>query len=93
MREWPLQNDRIRIGRNQQSCQIFINNPQVSWEHCDILYDRSRKQFQIVNHSGNRTYTQRGTLEREQSVCLQPGEWFYLQTNEQQFVFYVEVKS
>ncbi len=93
IREWPLWNDRIRIGRNRQSCQIFLNSPQISGEHCDIVFDRMGNQFQITNYSGNRTYTQRGTLEKGQSVCLQAGEWFYMQTNEQQYVFYVEVKS
>lgn len=91
-RPFMLQDNRIRIGRNQETCQIHIANRQVSWEHCDIWYDQDSNQFQISNHSGNGTYTQRGTLEKGKSLYLQPGEWFYLQTDERRYVFYVEVK-
>ncbi len=93
--EWEdirMEQDHLKIGRNQSGCQIHLANPQISWEHCDISYDRGRKQFFLLNHSGNRTYTQRGTLEKEKGVYLLPGEWFYLQTSEQQYVFYVEVR-
>lgn len=88
----PLSDKRIKIGRSRETCLISIGNPQISWEHCDIWYDPAKNQFQVTNHSGNGTYTQRGTLGKGQSLYLQPGEWFYLQTNEKQYIFYVEVE-
>lgn len=90
--EWQLPDNLLKIGRDQEHCHIYLGNPQISAEHCRIQYDSSENKFYIYNNSGNGTYTQRGTLKKGQSVWLQPGDWFYLQTTTQQYIFYVEVK-
>lgn len=88
---WAFKHDRLRIGRNAAQCDIQLVSNQISGLHCIAEYDSLEKKFRISNFSANRTYTGRGILDKGQSVNLEPGEWFYLQTREQRYIFYLEV--
>lgn len=91
MHRWAFKDGRLRIGRNAAECDIQLVSGQISGLHCIAEYDVQMNKFRITNFSANRTYTGRGILEKGQFVSLEPGEWFYLQTSEQRYVFYLEV--
>ena len=85
--------NQIKIGRNQAKCQYVIKNPQISGEHCEVTYDTENNQFYVKNYSRNYTYTKFGALLMGQSVTLKAGEWFYLQTQSQRHLFFLEVNE
>ena len=79
--------------RNRAKCQYVITNPQISGEHCEVTYDTENNQFYVKNYSRNYTYTKFGALLMGQSVTLKAGEWFYLQTQSQRYLFFLEVNE
>lgn len=82
---------RLTIGRGSNS-DIQLLNTQISSHHCDVSVNGDGYSFQVVNYSANRTYSSKGILEKNSYVDLAPGEWFYLQTNSDRFIFYLEVQ-
>ena len=88
-----LIHNQIKIGRNRAKCQYVITNPQISGEHCEVTYDTENNQFYVKNYSRNYTYTKFGALLMGQSVTLKAGEWFYLQTQSQRYLFFLEVNE
>ena len=58
-------NESLMIGRDA-GCQIVINDPRASRQHCTI--ERSHDQFVLQDHSGNGTYV---TVEGEKEILLQ----------------------
>ena len=87
-----LQNRYISIGRIRGQSDIVLEDCQVSARHCQLQYDAASQNFQLTNYSANRTYTSRGILEKNQSVGLKKGEWFYIQTSAERYIFYLEVE-
>lgn len=81
----------LTIGRSPGS-DIQILNPQISSNHCEVRFDTGSQSFRITNFSANRTYSSKGTLGKNNFVYLGPGEWFYLQTSSNRYIFYVEVQ-
>lgn len=88
---YMFSSDRLRIGRGPGS-DIQIVNSQISSNHCEVIYDSSGYSFKVINYSANRTYSSKGTLGKNNFVYLGPGEWFYLQTSSDRYIFYVEVQ-
>ena len=88
-----LIHNQIKIGRNRAKCQYVITNPQISGEHCEVTYDTENNQFYVKNYSRKYTYTKFGALLMGQSVTLKAGEWFYLQTQSQRYLFFLEVNE
>ncbi len=82
---------RMTIGRGSNS-DIQLLNTQISSHHCDVSVNGDGYSFQVVNYSANRTYSSKGILEKNSYVDLAPGEWFYLQTSSDRYIFYLEVQ-
>lgn len=82
----------LTIGRSAERSRMVLDDSQVSGLHCKIIYDSSAENFLVKNYSGNRTYTSRGTLEKGQKVRIQKGEWIYIQTSRERYIFYMEVE-
>lgn len=81
----------LRIGRSGDA-DIQISNPQISSNHCEVVYDTASCSFKVTNFSANRTYSSKGILGKNNFVYLGAGEWFYLQTSSDRYIFYVEVQ-
>lgn len=81
----------ITIGRSENS-DIQLLNTQISSNHCEVRYNADRDSFKVTNFSSNRTYSSKGILEKNQFAYLAPGEWFYLQTSSDRYIFYLEVQ-
>ena len=81
----------LQIGRNPAANQVVINDRQISGIHCKVSFNPEKNCFLIENYSGNRTYTSRGTLLKNQSVYETKGQWLYIQTDRQRYIFYLEV--
>ncbi len=92
LQQWELKNGELRIGRSESQCDILLKNAQISGLHCRLQYRESDNRFLLQNYSGNGTYTKNQVLNKGEYTYLLPGEWFYLQTDIQQFLFYVEVR-
>jgi serine/threonine protein kinase len=80
-----------KVGTEQGSVQIDGDN-QVSRLHCRLWYDDKSGRFAVQNYSGNKTYTSQGMLEKNQTAYLIKGEWIYIQTNQERYIFYLEVE-
>lgn len=93
VRKWPFLTPQMTIGRKDSGtlCDIYLNNSQISSLHCMIEFNPIHRQFRITNYSGNHTYVRNQILEKGQTASLNPGEWFYMQTNLERFIFFVEV--
>ncbi len=88
---YPLKYNCLRIGRSGDA-DIQISNPQISSNHCEVAYDTVSCSFKVTNFSRNRTYSSKGILGKNNFVYLGAGEWFYLQTSSDRYIFYVEVQ-
>lgn len=86
-----FQGNRLTVGRNPGS-DIQIQDSQISGSHCEVIFDTGNNCFRVTNFSANRTYSSKGTLGKNNFVYLGPGEWFYLQTSSNRYIFYVEVQ-
>lgn len=85
----------LSIGRKvgiKPGCVQINEDKQVSGLHCRVWYDSPNNRFAIQNYSGNKTYTSRGVLDRNQTVYLLKGEWIYVQTMKDRYIFYLEVE-
>ncbi len=92
-RRYPFGDDRVlTIGRMAERSRVVLDDSQVSGLHCKIVYDPSAGDFLVENYSGNCTFTSRGTLERGQKAFLKKGEWIYIQTAKERYIFYMEVE-
>ena len=87
-----LQNNTITVGRSSEKSNIILKDAQVSSLHCKVRYHPKEQHFAVENYSSNRTYTSKGVLERNQKIYLKKHEWFYIQTINMRYVFYLEVK-
>lgn len=90
--KYYFENNVLTIGRTREKSQVVLDDSQVSGLHCKICYDASAENFLVKNYSGNRTYTSKGTLERDESVYLERGSWIYIQTVRKRYIFYMEVE-
>ena len=79
------------VGEGHGSVQITDDN-QVSRLHCKLWYDERSGRFAIQNYSANRTYTSQGILDKDQTAYLLKGEWLYIQTMKDRYIFYLEVE-
>lgn len=94
-RYYFAQDDTLSIGRKvgiKQGCIQINEDKQVSGLHCKIWYDSQNNRFAIQNYSGNKTYTSRGILDKNQTLYLLKGEWVYVQTMKDRYIFYLEVE-
>lgn len=83
----------LSIGRSERQCNLRIKEDnQVSGLHCKLWYDGKSDRFVIQNYSSNRTYTSQGVLEKNQGTYLMRGEWVYIQTMKDRYIFYLEVE-
>lgn len=90
--EYRFLTDRIQIGRNKEENEICLNDKQISGRHCMVWLEEKEGEFYLTDFSTNGTYTTKGKLEKGQSTKLHLNEWFYLQTRERRYMFYLEVK-
>ena len=79
------------VGETQGNVQI-TDDKQVSRLHCKLWYDEQSGRFAIQNYSANRTYTSQGILDKDQTSYLIKGEWLYIQTMKDRYIFYLEVE-
>lgn len=91
-RYYFMSNDTLSIGRTPNQSNIVLNDNQVSGIHCKLWYDAGGNRFMIENYSSNRTYTSQGLLEKGQGTYLVKGEWIYIQTMRERYIFYLEVE-
>ncbi len=91
-KEWRFVRESINIGRNREENQICLNDKQISGKHCMVWLEENEGEFYVTDFSTNGTYTTKGKLEKGQSARLHVNEWFYLQTKERRYIFYLEVK-
>ena len=91
-REWQFDTGSLQIGRNREENQICLNDRQISGKHCAVWLHEKEGEFYVTDYSKNGTYTTKGKLENGQSSKLHVNEWFYLQTRERRYIFYLEVK-
>ena len=82
----------LSIGRSSQEVNIVLNDNQVSGIHCKLWYDTGGNRFMVQNFSANRTYTSQKVLDLQQGVYLMRGEWIYIQTDRERYIFYLEVE-
>ncbi|KAF0973195.1 hypothetical protein FDP41_008402 [Naegleria fowleri] len=92
-----IQSGYVVIGRG--SCPEDVDHSQfysigerdttVSHKHCSIIYDSSRDQFFLINHSKNGTWSHNGNQKVQFEPCpLADMERFYLEKgNKCGFVF------
>ena len=65
----------IIIGRDQNSCNIVITQPDISRRHCGISYDARRNVYAVMDYSSNGTFLEDGTrLRRESATELHAGD-------------------
>ncbi len=91
LQEWPFINGKLMIGRNTSENDICLNDRQISGKHCVVWFNAGDGEFYVTDSSRNGTYTSKGKLKNGQSVRLRRNEWFYLQTGERRYIFYLEV--
>lgn len=91
VKRYYFSHSSLTIGRGRDS-DIQLMSAQISSRHCNISYEAKRARFQVVNYSSNRTYSSKGVLEKDCFVYLEAGEWFYLQTSSDRYIFYLEVQ-
>lgn len=88
------QDSTLCIGRSvgtRQGCIQIKGDKQVSGHHCKLWYDRYSERFAVQNYSGNKTFTSHGVLEKNQTAYLVKGEWLFIQTTKNRYIFYLEV--
>ena len=92
--KWQFNQEKMIIGRygGGQPCDVYIQDKQISSLHCVVYYNLPKDEFLVVNYSKNRTYIRSGALEKGQWAKLKTGDWFYMQTDQDRYIFYVEVK-
>ena len=92
--KWPFSGMQLTIGRKDSGvpCDIYLNDSQISSRHCMVTYNPANRQFSVTNYSGNHTYVRDRILEKGQTAYLKPGDWFYMQTKLERFIFFVEVQ-
>jgi serine/threonine protein kinase len=92
-RYYFMQDNTLVVGRTEKQCNIVIaQDNQVSGQHFKLWYDWRRERFTVENYSANRTYTSQGVLEKNQGTYLMKGEWLYIQTVKERYIFYLEVE-
>lgn len=92
--QWLFHQGKMVIGRygGGQACDVYIKDKQISSLHCVVYYNEPKNEFLVMNYSKNKTFVRRGTLEMGQWEKLREGDWFYMQTDKDRYIFYVEVK-
>ncbi len=70
-----LQKDEIlKIGRDMNQCNLVLEAPWISKEHCSIAYDADKQCYRVTDYSINGTFLENGTrLEKDQPMELTPG--------------------
>lgn len=53
--QWFRPGQRIWIGRDGKVCDIVINLPMVSRSHCEIIYNREKREYSVTDYSSNGT--------------------------------------
>lgn len=65
---------KILVGRDGQTADLIINLPLVSRNHCSILYQSSRKEYEVMDFSYNGTFVNGGKrLLPDETYILKPG--------------------
>lgn len=65
---------KIRIGRDGQTSDLIINLPLVSRNHCSILYQCSRMEYEVTDYSNNGTFVNDNKrLLPNETYVLKPG--------------------
>lgn len=72
--------EEIRIGRNNEECQIVLQqDTNVSRVHCKVSFDERAGIIYLMDVSSNGTYFSDGRrLNKNQYYPLQPGSRFYI---------------
>lgn len=91
-RYYFMQDYTLTIGRSSAQNIQISNDAQVSGLHCKLWFDFKSNRFMIENYSANRTFTSQGILEKNQRTYLVRGEWIYIQTMKERYIFYLEVE-
>lgn len=66
--------EQVIIGRDEKSCNLVIDDKEISRKHCEISYDTHQKCYYVTNYSTNGVFLGSGQeLKKETSVSLQPG--------------------
>ena len=63
------------VGRSDVGCEIKISEDltSVSRQHCQILYDRSKREYMVMDISDTGTWLSDGTkLEKYKHISLKP---------------------
>ena len=81
-------NDEMIIGRDNAFCNLIVdqNADKVSRKHCGIVYDSSRKVYQVTDYSTNGTFVDGGSrLIANMPTTLQSGTVIALGSRENRF--------
>ena len=70
-----LQKDEtLKIGRDMNRCNLVLEVPWISKEHCGISYDVTKQCYVVTDYSINGTFLENGMrLPKDQPVELLPG--------------------
>lgn len=66
--------EQMIIGRDEKSCNLVIDDKEISRKHCAISYQASQNCYYVTDYSTNGVFLGSGQeLKKETSVSLQPG--------------------
>ena len=69
---------QMRIGRSSDTCNIVIDDPNISRVHCIVHYDGKTGDFYLSDQSSNGTFADGQRLSSERVYTLAPGSFFEL---------------
>ena len=70
----PIGKTPVVIGRDYHSCNVILQDNQISRQHCSIVYDVFRKTYIVRDFSSNGTFLEDGSrLKPNQINELPPG--------------------
>ena len=75
--KWMLpSNIDMKIGRAPDSCNIILEDKDISRIHCIIRYENNRGEFTLTDLSSNGTYIQGGRMQYNVPQNILPGSRF-----------------
>ena len=64
----------LMIGRDINQCNLVLEAPWISKEHCSITFDETQGHYMVTDYSINGTFLEDGArLAKDQATELMPG--------------------
>lgn len=66
--------EKLVVGRDVNTCHLVLEAPWISRYHCTISFDFEKKEYIVVDYSGNGTFIKDGKrLIKEIPQCFESG--------------------